>query len=70
MDWGRDLWNGDHIECVDVEVVLSVAGEPFGVVVRSSSRLDLASVETGGGQDAVEAAGEFQLGLHPHQAGA
>lgn len=69
VDLERDLWNGDHTECVDVEAALSVVGKPFAVEVRSSYRLHLASAEIGGGQDAVEAAGEFQLGLHPYQAG-
>lgn len=70
VDLGRDLWNGDHTDCVDAGVVPQVAEEPFVAAVRSSSRLHLASAETGGGRDAEEAAGELQLGLHPHRAGA
>lgn len=67
---GRDLWNGDHTDCVDVGLAPKVVEESFGAVVRSSSHLHLASAETGGGQDAEKAAGELQLGRHPHQAGA
>lgn len=69
VDLGRDLWNGDHIDCVGVGVVPQVVEEPFVAAVRSSSRLHLASAETGGGQDAEEAAGELQVGIHPRQAG-
>ncbi len=54
VDLGSDLWNGDHIDCVGV--VPQVVEEPFVAAVRSSSRLHLASAETGGGQDAEEAA--------------
>lgn len=67
VDLGRDLWNVDHIDCVGV--VLQVVEEPFVAAVRSSSCLHLASAETGGGQDAEEAAGKLQVGLHPHRAG-
>lgn len=70
VDLARDLWNGDHIDCVDAGLAPKIAEEPFGAVVRSSSRLHLASADTGGGWDAEEDAGELQLGLHPHQAGA
>lgn len=70
VDLGRDQWNGDHTDCVDVEVVPQFAEEPFVVAVRSSSHLHLASAETGGVLDAEEAAGKLQLGLHPHRAGA
>lgn len=44
------------------------AEEPFVVAVNSSYLLDQASAETGGGQDAEEAAEELQLGLLLHQA--
>lgn len=70
VDLGRDLWYGDHIDCVDAGVDPQVVEEPFVAAVRSSSHLHLASAETGGGQDAEAAAGELQRGLHPHQAGA
>lgn len=67
---GRDLWGGGHIDCVDVALVPMIAEEPFVVAVNSSCLLLQASAETGGGQDAEETAGELQLGLLLHQAGA
>lgn len=70
VDSERDLWNGGHTDCVDVGLAPKIAEEPFGAVVRSSSRLHLASADTGGGWDAEEDAGELQLGHHLHQAGA
>lgn len=68
VNLGRDLWGGGHIDCVDVGLVPMTAEEPFVVAVNSSYLLDQASAETGGGQDAEEAAEELQLGLLLHQA--